>query len=833
MNSFGSMGIAYYEIEDYQGNKVKINPLNSDDINNFKKIAYDWIIKGGSSSPFALKLVGKDDNQAKTPTTYSKSNEVTSDLVTQWSKFVSTFKTNLRVELSNVILNVLKNNAIIKTEVYIKPYVLVQGDQSKIYDNIPVFDGTNGNSSVIYPDDPEDWRFLWHFGEDDNPQLSITTKALNYDDFNTLAHIYTNRDEFEQIYNIKWDKLPKKGGGTQGQDYEHADIIDNDNSRKFFDNINQATIKANMPKVNYNTGNKCHNVATILTESEELYASSGAEFTDNYMLTFGIRPYIDKSVKITYNNDTYDNFSKFISSLTDPNFKNQASNEYNSNLYNSIVSNAFKQALDQIKDGKHVDIYNLLKYYNNDSCINIIDKNVKWMTSSNKYTNNIFNYNVVNGLDTDDPNNKESNKKKTPQFSRDVYNKLCDRFGVRNDQYNDFNSAIDMHQLSYYNSHKSNNQCDQLHDYLGASSNGLIDNFISIYIDKLNLCFSNNSEQTQNTNDYGQIQDNFKYIITYNNMPVFEINKKCFDNNTYKNLINNLLNKSRFLNSSNNLQISQDEEKLISNLFTNISTNYVMNGIDTKSINYDNYYRIDMKQENITSNSNEIKVGNQQLTPTYNHLPTDNGEPQTMKRGIYDAVSLYNQNVQKLGYSSNNTNKDLISNYEPTDFLMLFKNAGTNNQVTPLELHYCETYSGVDNINLSLSNPNIESKLAFNYNGLNELKERLKVFNTPTKVYFIYHNDNLLIKDPIVYNASNPDFIDNPELVIQNALRKYGLAPETDHIMYNTDNGYVSLLNNVFVLYNFKLENREYYFDSFANAKDKLISYIKYNSYKI
>ena len=107
------------------------------------------------------------------------------------------------------------------------------------------------------------------------------------------------------------------------------------------------------------------------------------------------------------------------------------------------------------------------------------------------------------------------------------------------------------------------------------------------------------------------------------------------------------------------------------------------------------------------------------------------------------------------------------------------------------------------------------------------------MFNTPAKVYFIYHNDNLLIKDKIEYNASNPDFIDNPELVIQNALRKYGLAPETDYIMYNTGNGYLSLLNNVFVLYNFRLNDRNYYFDSFANAKDKLISYIKYNSYKI
>ena len=86
MNSFGSMGIAYYEIEDYQGNKVKINSLNTDDIKTFKKIAYDWIVNKDNTnsgpSPFALKLVGKDDNEVKTTTpTYSKSNEVTSKIV--------------------------------------------------------------------------------------------------------------------------------------------------------------------------------------------------------------------------------------------------------------------------------------------------------------------------------------------------------------------------------------------------------------------------------------------------------------------------------------------------------------------------------------------------------------------------------------------------------------------------------------------------------------------------------------------------------------------------------------------------------------------------------
>ena len=51
--------------------------------------------------------------------------------------------------------------------------------------------------------------------------------------------------------------------------------------------------------------------------------------------------------------------------------------------------------------------------------------------------------------------------------------------------------------------------------------------------------------------------------------------------------------------------------------------------------------------------------------------------------------------------------------------------------------------------------------------------------------------------------------------------------------MYNTGNGYVSLLNNVFVLYKIQLADRDYYFDSYANTKNKLISYIKYNSYKI
>ncbi len=838
MNSFGSMGIAYYEIEDYQGNKVKINPLNKDDIKTFKTIAYDWIVNkdktNSGSGPFALKLVGKDDNQAKITTpTYSKSNEVTSDkLNDQWSDFVSTFKTNLRQELSNVILNVLKNNDIIKTEIYIKPYVLEQDKDPFTY---------YYNDDGFQLDDPEDLRFMWYFENNGNKSLSINSKSLNLESFTNLANIFLDRDKFTEYYNIDTYHF---NSNSYSPKYQVARV--KNNIGDYFDN--NYNVMASMPKPSNNSSpvSKGRTVATIL-EKSNVYdngSDGGPSYIRNYMLTFGVRPYIDKDAQIaqgSWNSDykmtTNSNkmsFASFISDLISmPNSQN-STKDSQSNFQEYVYNKT-------LEERKGTSIYNFLNQYEysdvvGENILSVVTKNGD--DSTYLYNYNIFNRYVVSGLgDPDNHNdNTDPNKKKTPQFSNFVYNQLCNKFGiVVNDNifnsYNDFNSAIDMRQLRYFDAtwgtkYKSED------NYLGISKDDLnkintpntfiLDNFINV----------GDITSTKISSKYNGLTNNFKAIITYNDMPVFEINNDCLEGNEQS--VNNLLNASGFKkNNSSNTAQAYSEDSFDPELFTNISTSYSI--VDDKTrINKSNNYVINNSQPMVykKNESNEIIVEDvKNLSPTYNHLPTDNSDPSTMDRGIYDAVSLYNQNIQKLNLSK--TDNGLLEEYRPKDFLMLFDATPSVNQVTPLKLHYCETYSGVDNINLSLSSKFINSKLAFNYDQLSELKERLKVFNTPAKVYFIYHNDNLLIKDKIEYNASNPDFIDNPELVIQNALRKYGLAPETDHIMYNTDNGYVSLLNNVFVLYNFTLNDRNYYFDSFANAKDKLISYIKYNSYKI
>ena len=221
MNSFGSMGIAYYEIPDptQNGEIVKINPLNSDDINKFKEIAYNSIGIQGSS--FALKLVGKDDNEVKTTTpTYSKSNEVTSKIVDEWNKFKDNFATNLRKELSEVIFNVLKNNAIIKTEIYIKPYILDENkNQEECYENIvPNFnDGKH----------PENNRFMWCF-DNGSKSLSFSPKnGLTYDNFIQFCNIFMSLDGFKTYYNVKAEKFPKADGHIAGEDqqkYEYATL---------------------------------------------------------------------------------------------------------------------------------------------------------------------------------------------------------------------------------------------------------------------------------------------------------------------------------------------------------------------------------------------------------------------------------------------------------------------------------------------------------------------------------------------------------------------------------------------------------------------------------
>lgn len=366
--------------------------------------------------------------------------------------------------------------------------------------------------------------------------------------------------------------------------------------------------------------------------------------------------------------------------------------------------------------------------------------------------------------------------------------------------------------------------CNYINNHFLGDNSNFLNNFVTIENITPNI-----------SSTFKDLTDNFKCIVTYNEMPVFEINNNYLKSNNQ--LVNNLFNKSGFYikkeDSSNTAQ-AYSEDSFNLELFTNISTSYHFADDKTRS-NKSNNYVIENTPyvEYVDDNPILINVDNTSgFIATYNHLPSDNSAPAVMNRGIYDAVSLYNQNIQKLDLLSNNSNVELLDMNKPTEFLMLF-NKASDDSVTPTPLKYCETYSGVDNINLALTNLNINVKLANNYQELSELKERLKVFNTPIKVYFIYHNNNLLIPYKIEYNGNNPDYVDSPELVIQNALRTYGLAPETCYVMYNTGNGYVSLLNNVFVLYKIQLADRDYYFDSYANTKNKLISYIKYNAYKI
>lgn len=366
--------------------------------------------------------------------------------------------------------------------------------------------------------------------------------------------------------------------------------------------------------------------------------------------------------------------------------------------------------------------------------------------------------------------------------------------------------------------------CNYINNHFLGDNSNFLNNFVTIENITPNI-----------SSTFKDLTDNFKCIVTYNDMPVFEINNNYLKSNNQ--LVNNLFNKSGFYikkeDSSNTAQ-AYSEDSFNPELFTNISTSYYIADDKTRS-NKSNNYVIENTPyvEYVDDNPNLINVDNTSgFIATYNHLPSDNSAPAVMNRGIYDAVSLYNQNIQKLDLLSNNTNVELLDMNKPTEFLMLF-NKASDDSVTPTPLKYCETYSGVDNVNLALTNLNINVKLANNYQELSELKERLKVFNTPIKVYFIYHNNNLLIPYKIEYNGNNPYYVDSPELVIQNALRTYGLAPETRYVMYNTGNGYVSLLNNVFVLYKIQLADRDYYFDSYANTKNKLISYIKYNAYKI
>lgn len=816
MNSFSTMGVAYYEVNDSNNNPVKINPLNSDDINKFKEIAYDWIVNkpNDPQNPFKLKLVGEDQQSSSDPT-YSKTNEITSALVNQWTTFKNEFKNNLKNELIKIINNVLTNNQIIKAEIYIKPYVLEQGDQSKKYDNL--------DSTIV---DSVSERFMWYFNYNGNTQLSVQSKAINLNDFNQLCSILMNRDQFVQNFNIYENNFETKHIDGWNTKYETA-AASWQFLNKFLEPNSSLSVLASMPKMNVSSiwHSQEKVTARILTNSDT-YHDSGPNFKNNYMLTFGIRPYIDPNAKVVLDSwkDDFQSsnateaemrFSDFMNSLVTNN--NSKSTTTSSNLL--FQEYVYRKTLESIKTN-NIDIYNFLQQFSysdvvgDKNILGIVSKINENENSKPQYTSNIFNANVVGGIDE-----AEDQKGTTPQFSQLVYSKLCDKFNIPKDKYDEFNSAIDMHQLTYYDTKQN---CNYINNYFLGDNSNFLNNFVNI---------GNINPKISTT--FGNLKNNFKYIVTYNDMPVFEINSSI-DINEYKFLLDNMLNKTGFTTKSISLTTPNDLPNLIHSLFNNISTSYHFADDKTRSNKSNNYVINNTTYvKYVDDNPNLINVDNTSgFIATYNHLPSDNSAPAVMNRGIYDAVSLYNQNIQKLDLLSNNSNVELLDMNKPTEFLMLF-NKASDDSVTPTPLKYCETYSGVDNINLVLTNLNINVKLANNYQELSELKERLKVFNTPIKVYFIYHNNNLLIPYKIEYNGNNPDYVDSPELVIQNALRTYGLAPETRYVMYNTGNGYVSLLNNVFVLYKIQLADHDYYFDSYANTKNKLISYIKYNAYKI
>ena len=339
--------------------------------------------------------------------------------------------------------------------------------------------------------------------------------------------------------------------------------------------------------------------------------------------------------------------------------------------------------------------------------------------------------------------------------------------------------------------------------------------------------------------EFYQLNEN----IIYQNINSIDFNKYNYDFIKLFTLIYNN-NESALLNSDLINTANTKNDDLIDKLFINVSSRITFNDhLSSKEFNNFSFNKTQNdKLNNITlSPSNKLILkDNQSLEPTQVYLPVDS-DFVCLDSGLKSIVDIYNESYNSLLSYGSFGNEDIlkanrIDENNLNDIVVLYDKFDYNNSKSfyPKDLIYAHTPEGANNLNLSLTDTVNDSIIATNKNELNIIIDKLKVFNQPLKMYFVYANNNL-IASPNNFGITNniPDYVDSPELVLQNALRTFRLLPDTNYVMYEVKkDDYIMLKNEIFVLYSININNQLYHFNSLDNLKNELIKYIKLNSYK-
>ena len=167
--------------------------------------------------------------------------------------------------------------------------------------------------------------------------------------------------------------------------------------------------------------------------------------------------------------------------------------------------------------------------------------------------------------------------------------------------------------------------------------------------------------------------------------------------------------------------------------------------------------------------------------------------------------------------------KNLITNFND-DVLVLRDN--TDQWLT---LNYAEFLGTGDSINSPLSNGVVKT-YETNQERQNMLNQNKNL--KPAKVIAIYDLDGKIVNSD--FRLDNSEFgdgsYDDRQTVINNALNTVIVNQTPDLVFYKENNGKNTLVKNeVNEVYELTLNNKNYYYPTFSDAKNELISYIKNN----
>lgn len=345
------------------------------------------------------------------------------------------------------------------------------------------------------------------------------------------------------------------------------------------------------------------------------------------------------------------------------------------------------------------------------------------------------------------------------------------------------------------------------------------------------------------------LNNNARMFITYNDVPLYEVNMepltKLWNYESYENLFNLIFYKGSVeIDPKLYEELSKENYRLLDQILVNVSNKIDLNHSNVAK-DYVNRNTYVYKPENSYLETKpgvydkdavefNIKKNNQYLAADkyIPHLSNKENEPYVMTGGIISAIDLYNQNLESLGKLDPITKRFVdingIKANEIDETVALF-----NQELGVLKnenLYYSEVPYGAKNFNLSLSDATAGYSFATTQAQLDTIKNNLSAFTKPRPIWIL---DCDILDDDYFLNAASPQYDDSPELILENALRTTRLSHDTNYVMYHDpyDGSWTPILRNRFMLYVVEIENKEYYYLTLDLARKAVEQYIKLHSY--